>query len=391
MKHNFDEVNNRLNTYCTQWDYIEDRFNKKDLIPFSISDTDFKVPLPVYEKLKDVLNHQIYGYSRWNHKDFKGAITNYYMRRFNCEAKEHWVVYSPSVMYSVSLLLRILCDKQDKVATFNPMYDAFFNVIGKNEFELLSINLREEDGDFYIDYEELEKVIKQCKVFLLCSPHNPTGRVWRHEELKKIIEICERYNVKIISDEIHSDIVMPGYKHVPIVTYYSKYSNLYLVSSGSKTFNYPGLIGSYVIIPNDNTREMFIEHTRTKDFLNSVSILGMYATMVSYNECDYYVEQLVNYINNNMNFVDKFIKDNFNHIKFKKPEGTYLAWIDCRQVPYSSEEIQRALIDIGGVGIMKGEVYGGEKYLRLNCGCPLSKLEEGMERFKKSFQYLYNI
>lgn len=391
MKHNFDEENNRLNTYCTQWDYIQDRFNKKDLIPFSISDTDFKVPLPVYKKLNKVLEHQIYGYSRWNHHDFKGSIANRYKRKFSCTIDEEWLLYSPSVMYSVSLLIRLLSNEGEKVATFNPMYDAFFNVIRDNNRELVKIPLLCNNGSFCFDNKEFESIIKSCKILLLCSPHNPTGRVWRKDELDFIIEVCKENNIKIISDEIHSDIVFPGYRHIPILSYYSEYNEIYLVSSGSKTFNYPGLIGSYAIIPEKRIYDLFLHQTRNKDFLNSVSIFGMYATMISYNECDYYVNDLIQYVNQNMEYVEKFIKENFEDIFFTKPEGTYLAWIDCRKVPFSSEEIQNVLVNIGGVGIMKGEVYGSEKYLRLNCGCTLSKLKVGLERFKKSFDYLYSL
>lgn len=388
MRHNFDEIHKRLNTYCTQWDYIEDRFNKKDLIPFSISDTDFTVPEPVYKKLNEVLEHQIYGYSRWNHEDFKGAIANYYKRRFECNIDKEWVICSPSVMYSVSLLIRLLSKKNEKVATFNPMYDAFINVIEENSRKLIKIELHEKSGEFEIDFNEFEKLIQDCKVFLLCSPHNPTGKVWSVEELLKIKEICKKYNVKIISDEIHSDIIMPGYKHSPILKYEESYEDIYLVSSGSKTFNYPALICSYAILPNLKIRDAFINQTKKKDFLNSPSILGIHATMVSYNECDYYIEQMVSYIDNNFNYLENFIKENFENIKFKKPNSTYLAWLDCRELPFTAEQIQDALVNIGGVGIMKGEVYGSEKYLRINCGCSLSKLKDGMERFKKSIEYL---
>lgn len=388
MKHDFDIVYDRLNTYCTQWDYIEDRFNKKDLIPFSISDTDFRVPEVVYNKLQEGLAHQIYGYSRWNHNDFKGSITNYYKRRFSCDLKEEYVVYSPSVMYSVSLLIRLLSNKNENIATFNPMYDAFINVIEQNERNIMKIELHNVNGEFKIDFEEFESKIKNSKVLLLCSPHNPTGRVWSKNELDLILALCKKYNVKIISDEIHSDVVLYGNKHIPMLAYKENYNDIYLVSSGSKTFNYPSLICSYAILPNDEIRDKFIHQTRTKDFLNSVSILGMYGTMVSYNECDYYIDQLVEYIEGNMDYLESFIEDNFENIKFKKPDGTYLAWIDCRELPYTADEIQEVLINIGGVGIMKGEVYGSEKYLRINCGCPLSKLKNGMERFKKSMEYL---
>ncbi|QLY81398.1 MalY/PatB family protein [Clostridium intestinale] len=391
MKYNFDEVINRKGTYCTQWDYIEDRFNKKDLLPFSISDTDFKIPRPITDKLKEVMNHEIYGYTRWNHHDFKGAIADYYERRFKCFINEDWILYSPSVMYSVSVLIRLLSNPKDKILAFNPMYDAFFSVIEENDRQLVSENLKEEQGVFKIDFESFDRKIRECKIMLLCSPHNPTGRVWTNEEIEHIIKSCKKYGVKIISDEIHMDIILEKNKHIPILKYIKEYTQLYLVSSASKTLNTPGLIGSYGIIPSEEIREKFLLQTRKKDFLNSVSIFGMYATMVGYRECDDYIDQLVEYIKENTVIVDEFIKKELPQLKYKPAEGTYLAWIDGRELPFTKEEIQYALVNEGKVGIMPGETYGdnGAKYLRLNCGCPKEKLIEGLWRLKKGIEYLY--
>lgn len=390
MKHNFDEVVNRMGTYCTQWDYIQDRFNEKDLLPFSISDTDFKIPEVITQKIIDLAKHEVYGYTRWNHHDFKSSITNYYARRFHCIVEEDWILYSPSVMYSVSLLIRLLSNKGDRVLTFNPMYDAFFDVIQENERELCSVDLLKNEDSFLIDFEKVRKELKSCKILLLCSPHNPTGRIWSEEELKKLLALCKENNVYIISDEIHMDIQLRG-QHLPILKYYKVYQHLYLVSSCSKTLNVPGLIGSYAIVPNKEIYEAFLKQTRKKDFLNSASIFGMYATMIGYSECDYYIDQLNDYIKENMKIVESFIKTELKDIKFKMPEATYLAWIDMRDVPFTSEEIQDALVHVGKVAIMKGETYGenGNKYLRLNCGCPKSKLEDGLQRFKKAMEYLY--
>ncbi|WP_315107829.1 PatB family C-S lyase [Clostridium intestinale] len=391
MKYNFDEVINRKGTYCTQWDYIEDRFNKKDLLPFSISDTDFKIPRPITDKLKEVMTHEIYGYTRWNHHDFKGAIADYYERRFKCFIDEDWILYSPSVMYSVSVLIRLLSNPKDKILAFNPMYDAFFSVIEENDRLLVSENLKEEQGIFKIDFESFDKKIKECKIMLLCSPHNPTGRVWTNEEIEHIIKSCKRYGVKIISDEIHMDIILGKNKHIPILKYTKEYAHLYLVSSASKTLNTPGLIGSYSIIPSEEIREKFLLQTRKKDFLNSVSIFGMYATMVGYRECDDYIDKLVEYIKENTVIVEEFIKKELPQLKYKPAEGTYLAWIDARNLPFTKDEIQHALVNEGKVGIMPGENYGdnGAKYLRLNCGCPKEKLIEGLWRLKKGIGYLY--
>lgn len=392
MKYNFDEVHNRLGTYCTQWDYIEDRFQKKDLIPFSISDTDFIIPKPITKKIHEVADHQIYGYTRWNHHDFKSSITSYYERRFDTHIEEDWILYSPSVMYSVSLLIRLLSQPKEKVLTMNPMYDAFFNVISENDRELVSHNLVKKDGTFFIDFDIFEKQAKESAILLLCSPHNPTGRIWSDEELRKMIDICKKYQVKIISDEIHMDIQVKDAKHRPLMGYLNEYDELYTASSSSKTLNTPGLIGSYVMIPNEKMRDEFIGITRRRDFLNSASILGMYATMIGYTQCDDYIDQLNEYIQGSMELVENFIHENLPDFKFERPEATYLAWIDARDVPFTADEIQDALVNVGGVAIMKGETYGenGTKYLRMNLGCPRSKIEEGLKRFKKAMDYLYN-
>lgn len=391
MNYNFDEVNNRLGTYCTQWDYIEDRFGEKDLLPFSISDTDFKIPKPITKKILEVAKHEIYGYSRWNHHDFKSSITDFYKRRHNCDMKEDWVLYSPSVMYSVSILIRLLSKPKDAVLTFNPMYDSFFTVIEDNDRRLISHHLVAKNGTFEIDFPLFEKQLEEAEILLLCAPHNPTGRIWTKDEMDTIVSLCKKHHVKIISDEIHMDIQLRDNKHIPLLSYINEYKELYTASSCSKTLNVPGLIGSYLLVPNEEIRDAFLHQTRKVDFLNSVSILGMYATMVGYRECDDYIDQLNAYIRSNMEYVKSFIDKELPDFKFEIPDGTYLAWIDAREVPFTTEEIQDALVHVGKVAIMKGETYGesGTKYLRLNCGCPKSKLEDGMKRFKAAMDWLY--
>ncbi|MFQ6792302.1 MAG: MalY/PatB family protein [Thomasclavelia sp.] len=391
MKYDFDQIHNRINTYCTQWDYIEDRFSSKDIIPFSISDTDFIVPKPITDKIIEVANHQIYGYTRWNHHDYKSAITSYFQRRFDTYLDEDWIVYSPSVMYSISLLLRLLTKPQDKILTFDPMYDAFLTVITDNKRQLISHNLINDNGKFIIDFNVFKSQLKDCQVLLLCSPHNPTGRIWNHEEMEEIIRLAKKYNVKIISDEIHMDIQLGENKHLPLMKFYQEYQNIYTVSSSSKTFNTPGLIGSYAIIPNHKIKEAFLYHTRKRDFLNSASIFGMYATMVGYKECDDYIDQLNEYIKGNMQLVKSFIDKELPDFKFTIPDGTYLAWLDVRNVPFTSKQIQEALVKVGKVGIMSGETYGknGTKYLRMNVGCPRSKVVIGLQGIKKAMETLY--
>ncbi len=389
MKHNFDEVVDRYNTYCTQWDYIQDRFGKANILPFSISDTDFKIPVEVYTQLQKALEQQIYGYTRWNHHAFKSAITNYFQRRLHCTVQEDWIAYSPSVIYSLKVLLDILSKPKDGVFVLKPMYDAFFHVIEDNDRKLITSSLTCHNDKYEMDFVDMENKIKNAKVFLLCSPHNPTGKVFTKEELTKIVSLCKKYQIPIISDEIHMDVIMPNHTHHSMLSFLDTYEDIYVLSSGSKTFNFPSLIGSYACISNKEVYERFVHRTRHQDFVNSASLLGIHATMSAYNECDYYVEELVQYIYENFTYVKNFLEEHLPDIHFIMPQATYLAWIDCTNVPFSQDAIQEALIHVGEVGIMRGEVYGQDKYLRLNCGCPRSKLEEGMQRVKKAMDSLY--
>lgn len=384
MRYDFDTIIDRRGTFCTQWDYIEDRFGEKDLLPFSISDTDFRAPEAIQDRLRELVDHGIYGYSRWNHDTYKGAVADYFRERHDTEVEKDWVVYSPSVLYSIAVLLRFLSRAGDGILTLQPMYDAFFRVIQDNGRRLEASELIDRDGHYEIDFADFERKAAESTVFLLCSPHNPTGRVWTKAELERMFEICRRYGLTVISDEIHSDIVLGKERHRPAVLYGGG-CPVYLVSSPSKTFNTPGLGGSYALLPDRELREAFVSRMRNRDFLNSVSLPGMHAAIAGYRACMDYVDELVEYVRGNMRFLkeqaDKELKRM--GVRFTVPDATYLAWIDVRGVKASGKEIQRALVNVGKVGIMAGEVYGGPGYLRMNLGCPRAKLLEGVERMKK--------
>lgn len=392
MVYDFDNIIDRKGTYSTQWDYIEDRFGKKDLLPFSISDTDFEVPAVVMEDLNICLQRRLFGYTRWNHDDFKQSITHHLKKRNQTHIENDWIAYSPSVIYSVSVLLRLLAKEKERVLVFDPMYDAFINVISKNNRELVVCALQSDDH-FSINWDDFEAKIKTCRIFLHCSPHNPTGRVFTKDEQMKMVALCKQYDVYIISDEIHSDMILHNHKHYPMLYFYDTYKKMMIVSSASKTFNTPALGGSFVIIPDNRVYEAFLVQTRQKDFVNSANIMGMVALMSGYQKAEDYIDELVLYIEENMKLIVNFMQKEFPLISFHCPQATYLAWIDVRKMPYSSDEIQKALINIGGVGIMRGDVYGehGRGFLRLNAGCPKTKLMEGLRRFKKAMDSLQEV
>lgn len=389
--YDFDQIINRRGTYSTQWDYIQDRFGEKDLLPFSISDTDFQVPEPVTRILEEVVSRKIFGYSRWNHDDFKQAITGWYQSRFTVDISPDWILYSPAVCYSLSLMIQLKSQPGDEVVVFSPMYDAFYQVVQRNERILsespLSCNVSA-DGNylFTIDFDDLEARLGTARILLLTNPHNPTGRVFTRPELQQIVQLCEKYQVFLISDDIHMDIVYPGHRYLPVLDVTTNPEQCCILTSASKTMNTPGLIGSYLIVPDSKLQEQFLNLLKGRDALSSVSIPGMYATMAAYREAADYVDQLTGYLNGNMRLIDSYIAEHIPDIQFTRPEGTYLAWIRTAGLGLSDEEIQQKLIGIGKVGIMPGKTYKMSGFLRMNAGCPRSKLIEGLNRLKLSLK-----
>ncbi|BCA86535.1 aminotransferase [Enterococcus saigonensis] len=383
----FDTVVNRKGTFCTQWDYVQDRFGVANLLPFTISDTDFALPDEVMTALKERLQHPVFGYTRWNHETFKQSILHWYEKRFTSYLAPEDIVYSPTVMYSISKLLQIVSKKGEGVIVQTPAYDAFYKTIDGNERKIIPNPLRYEEGQYEIDWQDLELKLasQENTVLLLCSPHNPTGRVWQKEELTKIVSLCWQYDVFLISDEIHMDILRKGQKHYPIIDFMDK--NVALVTSGSKTFNFPGLIFSYAILPDERIREQFQLALKNQDGLSSASNLGMLATMTAYYECSYWVDELNEYLDDNFAFAKKYLAANLPQIKSVDSAATYLMWLDITKLNLPMEVVQRCLIEIGQVAIMDGSVYGdeGSNFLRLNIGCSKSKLELGLEKMVKSF------
>ena len=314
---NFDEIRDRRGTYCTQWDYVKDRFGKEGLLPFTISDMDLESPEEIAEALVKRINHKIFGYSRWNHDDFKNSIESWYKKRFSCEINKEWIVYSPSVIYAASKFIEMKSEKGDGVLINTPGYDGFFKMILGNERRIISSPLKNINGKYEIDFEDFEKKCREAKIFLLCSPHNPVGKVWTDEELTKVIEICKKNNVFIISDEIHMDIVY-NKKHIPIISLGKDYlENIVLCTSASKTFNIPAFTGSYLFIPSEKNREDFLKILKERDALSSPSILAVIATITAYNKCGYWVDELVKYTENNIKFVKEYLEKNIPELSVK--------------------------------------------------------------------------
>ncbi len=376
---NFSEQIDRKGSYCTQWDYVEDRFGEADLLPFTISDMDFAAPPAVIDALKSRIHHPVFGYSRWNHDDFKEAITHWFSSRFNAELDPEQLVYGPSVIYIISQLIRQWSNVGDGIIIHTPAYDAFFNMISGLERTVVASSLIPSDAGYQIDWDSFESHLAEPnnKVLLLCSPHNPTGRVWSKGELIRIAKLCHKHNVFVISDEIHMDVSFKP--HTPWQGF-SSGERWALVSSASKSFNIPALNGAYAFIADSISREKYLFHLKQIDGLSSPSILGVIGLMAAYQNGAAWLDELKEYLFDNHKYVQRTLAQHLPSVNYQIPDATYLAWIDLSSLSIDMDELNQLLIKKYKVAIMQGRTYGceGKNHVRLNLGCPRSKVEHGL-------------
>lgn len=370
----------RHNTWCTQWDFVADRFGHADLLPFTISDMDFATAPCVLAALQQRLAHGVLGYSRWQHEDFLGALRHWYQTRFAAEMDTHTAVYGPSVIYMVSALIRLWSVPGEAVVMHTPAYDAFYKAIEGNQRQVLACPLVRDNVTWRCDMAALEALLArpESKILLLCSPHNPTGKVWQAAELQQMAEMCARHGVRVISDEIHMDMVWGAARHTPWPQVAR--APWALVTSASKSFNIPALTGAYGFISDNVTREAYLAHLKGRDGLSSPAVLSLAAHIAAYREGAPWLDALRRYLEANLHHVAARLNHAFPVLNWQPPEATYLAWIDLRPLALDDQALQQVLIEQERVAIMPGTTYGaaGAGFLRLNVGCPRSKLDAGL-------------
>ena len=372
----------RHGTWCTQWDYVADRFGTADLLPFTISDMDFPTAPVILDALQKRLSHGVLGYSRWKNDEFLGAIAHWYQARFHSVIDKEALVYGPSVIYMVSQLIRQWSAPGDAVLIHTPAYDAFYKTINENQRQVFSVPLHKTDDGWMCDMAALEALLAkpECKIMLLCSPQNPTGKVWTRSELETMATLCERHGVRVISDEIHMDMVWEGHSHTPWCEVGK--GQWALFTSGSKSFNIPALTGAYGLINDTHERQKYLNELKGKDGLSSPAILAVVAHIAAYQKGATWLDELRTYLQSNLHYVADTLNHEFAQLNWQPPQSTYLAWIDLRPLGIDDNALQKALIEQQKVAIMPGYTYGeeGKGFVRLNAGCPRVKLEEGVKR-----------
>ncbi|AFM59683.1 MalY/PatB family protein [Enterobacter cloacae] len=378
----FSTVVDRHGTWCTQWDYVADRFGTADLLPFTISDMDFATAPCIIEALHQRIDHGVFGYSRWKNDEFLAAVSHWFRQRFNSRIETETVVYGPSVIYMVSELIRLWSMPGDGVVVHTPAYDAFYKAIEGNARHVVPVAMEKQATGWQGNMAALEAALAkpENKILLLCSPQNPTGKVWTREELTHMAELCARYGVAVISDEIHMDMVWGDHRHTPWNTVArGKWA---LLTSGSKSFNIPALTGAYGLIGDEESRNAYLGALKGRDGLSSPSVLALTAHIAAYQQGEPWLAALREYLEENLKFIAREMNSAFPTLNWTPPEATYLAWIDLRPLNIDDRALQKVLIEQQKVAIMPGYTYGneGNGFIRLNAGCPHSKLEQGVQR-----------
>lgn len=395
MKYDFDRIIDRRGTDSSKWDGFEDRFpnvNVKGAIPMWVADMDFQAPKEVIDALVEKASFGIYGYPTPPGEKYKGALVHWIGKRHDWNIKEEWIVPTQGIVPAVTYAVQAFTNEGDGVIIQPPVYYPFRNrCIQYNNRKVVENPLLFDGKDYTMDYHDLEEKAKDPnnKLLILCSPHNPVGRVWKEEELKKVIEICEKYNVLIFSDEIHSDLILHNNKHIPVGKLGGS-DILITAYAPTKTFNLAGLKASAIVIENKSLRNQF-KRILDKNEVGGFNIFAETAFVTAYTEGEEYLEQLKEYLSENFNYLESFVKENIKEANVIHTEGTYLAWIDYNKVKKAGsngKEIEKYVTEQSLVAGDLGSWFGeqGAGFIRYNLACPRATLKEALERLKKALE-----
>ncbi|KPK83359.1 MAG: cystathionine beta-lyase [Bacteroides sp. SM23_62_1] len=383
-QYNFDEIIDRSGTNCIKYDFIGDYFGENNLIPMWVADMDFRTPDFVMDAIRTRASHEILGYSK-RPDSFYDATIQWYRRRQNWTIEKEWIIFTPGIVPALYFAVRAFSDSGDKVIIQPPVYHPFFSVISSNQRQVLMNPLKLRKNKYFMDFENLENIIdRETKLLILCHPHNPVGRVWSAEELTQLGIICKKNGIIIISDEIHSDLVLPGFKHTPLASLEGNFRDITTTCiAPSKTFNIAGLSTSLVIIPDPDLREKF-KYEIENSHLWLGNIFGNVALEAAYTSGDEWLDQLLVYLQQNFSFLEGYLKQFIPEIKLITPEATYLAWLDMRDFKLPDSDLKDFMIRKAGLACNDGASFGkeGHGFQRMNIACPKALLEKALHQLR---------
>ncbi|OLN23749.1 cystathionine beta-lyase [Domibacillus antri] len=383
----FDEVVERRGTNAVKWDGLKTVFGKEDVLPMWVADMDFKAPDAVIQAVKKEAAHGIYGYTLVPDST-REAIIDWMYDRHDWTIKKEWLLFNHGVVPSIGAVIEALTEPGDAIIVQPPVYNPFFDMIEKNDRTLVHSELVLQHHRYEMNFEDIEaKIVSEnAKMFVLCSPHNPGGRVWTKDELTQLAAICEKHEVYIVSDEIHSDLTRAPHKHIPIGLFSA---NAVTLIAPSKTFNLAGLQASALITPDKELRTK-IQKVFARQGAFTLNQMGIAAMEAAYRYGHEWLDEAIDYIQENVRLVKEYIEKEIPELTVMEPEGSYLVWIDCRKLGLSDKELLALFLDEGGVALGNGAKYGpgGDGFMRINVACPRSLVADGLKRMKKAVQSL---
>lgn len=385
---NFDEAVPRENTDCIKYDKRKEVFGNPDVIPMWVADMDFRTPPCVTEAIKDRLNHEIFGYSFRPDSYFESFI-RWVKNRHDWTISQEWIEFSPGVVPALNLCTLAFTDKGDEIIIQPPVYTPFHAAVTDHGRKLIYNNLIERDGRWTMDYNGLRSLISpSTKMITISNPHNPVGRAWTSEELEELVEVCYGKGIVILSDEIHSDLILEGHKHIPVASLSEKAASITVTCMApSKTFNLAGLSTSSVIISDPVLREKY-KKVLVGMHLHLGNLFGNIASEAAYTHGAEWLTTMLAYVKGNAELVMSFCNQHLPEIKPVMPEATYMMWLDCRQMKMNGAELQRFFVEEAGVGMNEGSAFGpgGEGFMRINLACPKSTVQAALNKIKEAYK-----
>lgn len=405
MKYDFDKKISRKGTASAKWTKLqrgmgaggwcmseESYFDDNPILPMWVADMDFPCPEPVVNALVKRANHGIFGYTVRT-DSYDAAVKNWMQRRHGWDIDPSWICTTPGVVPAIHFLVRTFTETGHKVLIQKPVYYPFFSAIENNGCQIVSNPLLLKKGRYEMNFEDLEEKASDPDVTLaiLCSPHNPVGRVWSRQELVRFGQICAKNNVLVISDEIHGDLIFRNERFIPFATINEAFSqDAVICTAPSKTFNLAGLNTSNIIIPNGKIRSRFIQTLKSCGLVSALNPFGTLACETAYNEGEAWLDQLLAYLEGNLDFLEDFIENQIPQIKVIRPQGTYLVWLDCRKLGFDKHGLKKLMLEDAGIFMDEGYIFGseGEGFERINIACPRSILVEALVRIKNAVQHI---
>ena len=389
MKYDFSQVIERNNTLSIKYDFAKERKKPSDLLSLWVADMDFPVAQEIKDALIERCNHGIFGYSEVKTPYYE-VIAKWYQEKFNWSTKKQWLVKTPGVVAAIANAIRAFTNIGDAVLIQKPVYYPFFLTIEDNKRKVVNNSLVYKDGYYEMDFVDFEEKIisHKVKLFVLCSPHNPVGRVWNKEELLKIGDICLKHKVIVVADEIHADFVYHGHQHQVFANLKTDYQEITVTCTApSKTFNIAGLQVSNIFIANENLRKKFKQELK-KTANADINVMGLIACQAAYSQGEDWLRQVKIYIAENLEYVKNFLRDNLPQVKLVEPEGTYLLWLDFRELNLTEEELEDLIINKAKLWLDGGTMFGteGVGFQRINIACSQKILIQAFTQLKEALK-----